>query len=70
MLKSVSILLIKVYQGTVRNILPATCRFTPTCSEYALEAISKYGFFKGVLMAAVRLLHCHPYSGRSGFDPV
>jgi putative membrane protein insertion efficiency factor len=70
MLKSISVFLIIIYQGSIRNILPATCRFTPTCSEYAKEAITKYGFFKGGFKALHRLLRCHPYSGKAGIDPL
>ena len=48
---------------------PASCRYTPTCSEYAIEAIKKHGPFKGLYLAVRRLLRCHPWGG-SGYDPV
>lgn len=46
------------------------CRFTPTCSEYAMEALEKYGPFKGTYLSVKRILRCHPYSKHSGYDPV
>jgi uncharacterized protein len=49
--------------------LPASCRYTPTCSQYGLEAIKKYGPFKGGLLTLKRILSCHPWGG-SGYDPV
>ncbi|MCX5704686.1 MAG: membrane protein insertion efficiency factor YidD [Candidatus Omnitrophica bacterium] len=70
MLAKLSILLIRVYQGSIRHMMPVACRFNPSCSEFALQAISKYGFYRGGFKAFVRLMHCHPYSGRTGFDPV
>jgi putative membrane protein insertion efficiency factor len=55
--------LIRVYQATVSRALPAdTCRFYPTCSHYGYQAIYKYGFFKGSLMAAWRVLRCNPFN--------
>ncbi|MFA6349998.1 MAG: membrane protein insertion efficiency factor YidD [Candidatus Omnitrophota bacterium] len=58
------------YRKCVRPYLPTSCIYNPTCSEYAIQAITKYGWLKGSLMAAARLGRCHPLSGRSGFDPV
>ncbi len=49
--------------------MPATCRFQPTCSHYAKEALEKHGFFKGGKLALIRIFSCHPW-GRSGYDPV
>lgn len=46
------------------------CRFTPTCSEYAMEALEKYGPFKGTYLSVRRILRCHPFSKYSGYDPV
>lgn len=48
---------------------PASCRFTPTCSEYAVQALKKYGLIKGGYLTVKRLLRCHPWGG-SGYDPV
>ena len=61
--------LIRVYQLTISPILPASCRYTPTCSQYSLEAIKKYGPFKGGYLAFRRILRCNPWGGH-GHDPV
>lgn len=63
------ILLIKFYRVCISPYKPSTCRFTPTCSQYALEAFRKYGPIKGVYLTIKRLLRCHPWGG-SGYDPV
>lgn len=60
---------IRFYRGYISPLTPPSCRFVPTCSEYALEAIQKYGPFKGFYLAVRRLLKCHPFGG-SGYDPV
>jgi uncharacterized protein len=61
--------LIKLYQQTISVVLPSSCRFMPTCSQYTYEAISRYGFFKGVRLGAARLARCHPFHP-GGYDPV
>ena len=61
--------LIKVYQIVISPLTPATCRFQPTCSHYAKEALQKHGLFRGSKLAIKRILSCHPW-GRSGYDPV
>ncbi|HEY87320.1 MAG TPA: membrane protein insertion efficiency factor YidD [Dehalococcoidia bacterium] len=61
--------LIRLYQLTISQVMPPSCRFTPTCSQYTWEAISKYGFFKGVWMGVRRLARCHPFHA-GGYDPV
>ncbi|MDE5612771.1 MAG: membrane protein insertion efficiency factor YidD [Odoribacter sp.] len=63
------VLLVKFYQYGISPLKPPTCRYVPTCSQYALEAIRKYGPFKGSWLAIKRLLRCHPWGG-SGYDPV
>ena len=63
------ILLIKFYQLCISPFTPPSCRFTPTCSQYALEAFRKYGPLKGLFLAVRRILRCHPWGG-SGYDPV
>lgn len=63
------ILLIKVYQWTLSPWLGKQCRYTPTCSRYGLEALKKYGVFKGGYLTVRRLLSCHPWGGH-GYDPV
>lgn len=69
MLKKLSVILLKGYKKYISPLLPPACRFTPTCSEYMMEAISIYGFFKGFCMGAKRLLKCHPFH-QGGYDPV
>jgi uncharacterized protein len=61
--------LIRLYQNTVSKVLPPVCRFQPTCSQYAVEAIKKYGFARGGLLAAKRIIRCNPFS-EGGYDPV
>jgi len=57
------------YKYCISPLTPASCRFVPTCSEYALQAVKKYGPFKGGYLAIRRILRCHPWGGH-GFDPV
>jgi putative membrane protein insertion efficiency factor len=57
------------YQYAISPLFPSTCRFTPTCSEYAKQAILKHGIAKGFKLAARRFSRCHPWGG-SGYDPV
>lgn len=61
--------LIRLYQNTVSKVLPHACRFQPTCSQYALEAIKKYGLVRGSWMATQRIIRCNPFS-EGGYDPV
>ena len=61
--------LVRFYQVCISPLKPACCRFTPTCSQYALEAVEKYGFVKGGALAAWRILRCNPLC-RGGYDPV
>lgn len=60
---------IKCYQLLISPMLPSTCRFSPTCSEYAYRAIRTHGILNGLVLGIRRLLRCHPWGG-SGFDPV
>ncbi len=60
---------IKIYQIIISPLLGPSCRFTPTCSQYAVEAIQKYGPLKGSWLSFKRILKCHPWGG-SGYDPV
>jgi len=60
---------IKFYQRAISPLFPPSCRFTPTCSQYAVEAITKYGAIKGAWLATKRILKCHPW-GKYGYDPV
>lgn len=68
-MKKVFILFIKFYQQAISPYFPACCRFTPTCSQYAVEAITKYGALKGGLLALYRILRCNPFC-KGGYDPV
>lgn len=61
--------LIRFYQLAISPMTQASCRYTPTCSQYAIEAVRKYGPFKGGWLAIKRLLRCHPWGGH-GYDPV
>ena len=61
---------IKIYQTVISPFLPATCRYTPTCSAYAVEALQKHGPIKGLYLGVKRILSCHPWSKKSGYDPV
>lgn len=70
MLKNLAQVLIGFYQRYSRIVIPASCRFNPTCSEYAKQAIEKYGFLKGGLKGLNRILHCHPFSGKAGYNPL
>lgn len=63
------ILFIRFYQKILSPILPSACRYQPTCSHYALQAVKKYGPFKGGYLAVRRILRCHPWGGH-GHDPV
>ena len=63
------IVLIRFYQLVISPVLGPKCRFTPTCSQYAIEAIKKYGIFKGGWLAVKRIGRCHPWGGH-GHDPV
>jgi uncharacterized protein len=69
MLARALILVIRGYQAGISPFLPAACRFQPTCSQYAAEAIGRYGAGRGGWLATRRLLRCHPWGG-SGPDPV
>jgi len=61
--------MVKFYRYAISPLKPPSCRFTPTCSEYAVEALKKHGPFKGLYLAIRRVLRCHPWGGH-GYDPV
>ena len=61
--------LIKCYRYLISPLLGQSCRYLPTCSEYSIEALRTYGFFKGLFLSVKRIFSCHPW-GRGGFDPV
>ena len=60
---------IKAYQGLISPFFKPTCRFQPTCSQYAMEALDRFGFFKGIYLALTRILRCNPLFA-FGYDPV
>jgi len=68
-MKYIAILFIKLYQVLLSPLLPNACRFTPTCSQYTIEALKKHGFFKGLWLSIKRISRCRP-GGGSGYDPV
>ena len=68
-MRGLLIWLLRLYKSGVSPLLPPACRFVPTCSEYALEAVQKYGALRGSWMGLRRLLKCHPFHP-GGFDPV
>jgi putative membrane protein insertion efficiency factor len=69
LLRRIGILPIRFYQWVISPLLPPSCRYRPTCSEYAAEAIATQGLLRGTWLTARRLLRCHPWGG-SGYDPV
>ena len=68
-IKKLVILLIKFYQKYISPLKKPCCRFTPTCSMYALEALERYGALKGLYLSIKRILRCNPFS-KGGYDPV
>ncbi|MBN1932872.1 MAG: membrane protein insertion efficiency factor YidD [Desulfobacterales bacterium] len=69
MTRKTLLLLIKIYQYLVSPVLGQACRFNPTCSDYAYQAITRYGTGKGLFLALKRILRCHPFNP-GGYDPV
>ncbi len=69
MLSKILVGLVRGYQIFISPLKPPTCRFAPTCSQYMIEAIRKYGGWKGFILGLKRMRRCHPWGG-SGYDPV
>ena len=67
--KNIALTLLRAYRLVLSPMLPPACRYVPTCSEYAMEAVERYGVWRGALMAAWRVLRCHPFA-HGGVDPV
>jgi len=67
--KIVTLQLLRVYKWAISPMLPPACRYVPTCSEYAMEAVERYGALRGGFMALGRVLRCHPFA-RGGYEPV
>ncbi|MCF6279356.1 MAG: membrane protein insertion efficiency factor YidD [Flavobacteriaceae bacterium] len=61
--------IVRFYQAAISPYMPSSCRFTPTCSHYTVEALQKHGLFSGGYLAIKRIFSCHPW-GKSGYDPV
>ena len=68
-MKSIAIAAVRFYQRAISPWLPRACRYYPSCSAYAIEAIEKHGFLYGLLLAIQRILRCHPFHA-GGYDPV
>ncbi len=68
-MKNFALMLIRLYQLSLSQVMPSSCRFTPSCSQYTYEAISRFGFFKGGWLGAKRISRCHPFHA-GGYDPV
>ncbi len=69
LLKKIALIILKFYKNSISPFLPHACRFTPTCSEYMMQAIQIHGLLKGVYMGIKRILKCNPWGGH-GYDPV
>ena len=69
-MKKLFLALIRFYRRSISPLTPPSCRFTPTCSAYAYEAIEKYGALKGSFLALKRILRCHPFYKGDPYDPV
>jgi len=67
--KLVTLQVLRGYKWAISPLFLPSCRYVPTCSEYAMEAVERYGVLRGVLMASWRVLRCHPFA-RGGYDPV
>ena len=68
-LKRLLILPVRIYQMILSPLMPARCRYSPTCSQYMIEAINEWGPLKGLIMGLKRVASCHPWGGK-GYDPV
>jgi uncharacterized protein len=68
-MKTLAVGLIRLYQQTISRVLPSSCRYLPTCSQYTLEAVTRFGVLEGVWMGTRRIARCHPWH-EGGYDPV
>jgi len=67
--RRIIIFFIRLYKRFISPVLPSSCRFYPSCSQYAIDAVEKYGAFRGIVMASYRILRCNPFN-KGGYDPV
>ena len=68
-MKKIFVMFIRIYQKYISPLHPPSCRFTPTCSQYAMQAIERFGAIKGTYLAVRRILKCHPFH-KGGYDPI
>jgi hypothetical protein len=68
-MRALTLAILRIYKRWVSPMLPSACRYYPTCSEYAMEAVERYGVLRGVWMGVKRIARCHPFH-QGGFDPV
>ncbi len=68
-MRKIFVFLIRIYQRIISPLFPPSCRFYPSCSEYAVQALTKYGVFKGGAKAVWRILRCNPFN-KGGYDPL
>lgn len=68
-MKTLAAAVLRLYKIVISPVLPVSCRYVPTCSEYAAEALARHGFFRGLVLAAWRLVRCNPFV-RGGYNPV
>jgi putative membrane protein insertion efficiency factor len=68
-MKKIALGLIRLYQNSLSRVMPPSCRFRPTCSQYTFEAIERFGIIRGVWLGVRRLVRCHPFN-KGGYDPV
>ena len=66
----IATLIIRLYQITFSLVFPASCRFSPTCSNYSIEALYRHGFIRGIKMSFFRIIRCHPFSKNNSWDPL
>lgn len=66
---SLLLLLIVIYRNSLSLLFAPSCRYQPTCSQYAIDALNKYGFMRGLILSVRRIGRCHPYGRHSGYDP-
>ena len=69
-IKNIIVIIVRVYQFFISPFFFVSCRFSPSCSNYAIEAVEKHGVLKGVFYSIRRIVGCHPFNDKTGYDPV